>query len=147
MLFFYYILNFSNYSSCFLGLFPLLNSQKRKSDSHFRKKPSMYPNAKNGSVSKECGKPGHPCSKARFNPLISIFVMPSIAFITRCDFSLSGSLNSSPRTVGMICQETPYLSLSQPHCCFSPPSESFFHKSSTSSWDTQLTKRRWLAKT
>src|SRR5215510_2588567 len=34
----------------------------------------------------------------------------------------------------------PYLSLSQPHLCFSPPSESFFHNLSTSSWDSQCTK-------
>jgi hypothetical protein len=32
----------------------------------------------------------------------------------------------SPKTVGTICQESPYLSLSQPHCTSLPPAESFF---------------------
>src|SRR5713101_2449524 len=39
------------------------------------------------------------------------------------DFSASLSCNISPKTVGTICHDKPYLSLSQPHCPFSPPLE------------------------
>lgn len=59
--------------------------------------------------------------------------------MTLLAFSRSGSLNISPRAVGMICHETPYLSLSQPHWCFSPPSESLSHSSSTSFCVSQFT--------
>src|SRR2546422_10244534 len=61
--------------------------------------------------------------------------------MTLFDFSGSLSCNISPRTVGTICHDTPYLSLSQPHLCFSPPSESFSHNSSTSSCVSQFTKK------
>ena len=44
-----------------------------------------------------------------------------------CDFCGSGPLKSSFNAVGTICQETPYLSLSHPHCWAlgSPPRERF----------------------
>src|SRR6266513_1752483 len=57
----------------------------------------------------------------------------------RCDFAASLSLNSSPKTVGTICQESPYLSLSQPHCTSFPPAESFFQNLSTSACVLQFT--------
>src|SRR4030095_8029328 len=60
--------------------------------------------------------------------------------MTLFDFSASLSCNILPRAEGMICHDTPYLSLSQPHLCLSPPSESFSHKSSTSACVSQLTK-------
>src|SRR5229473_48650 len=60
--------------------------------------------------------------------------------MTLFDFSGSGSLISLAKAVGMICHETPNLSCSHPHLSFLPPSESFSHNSSTSSWVSQLTK-------
>src|SRR5258708_9700104 len=60
--------------------------------------------------------------------------------MTLADFSASLSLSISPKAVGMICHDSPYLSLSQPHLCFSPPAESLSHKSSTSSCVLQFTK-------
>ena len=41
----------------------------------------------------------------------------------------------------MICQDTPYLSCSQPHCFFPPPSDSFSHSSSISAWVSHRTNR------
>jgi hypothetical protein len=66
--------------------------------------------------------PAAACSNAP----MSIFFIWSIAFIALRDFAGSGSLNSLTSTVGMICQERPYLSFSQPHCCAfgSPPRDS-----------------------
>src|SRR5713226_3312754 len=57
-------------------------------------------------------------------------------------FAFSASLSCSilPKTDGTICHDRPYLSFSQPHLCFSPPSESFFHRSSTSCCVLQFTK-------
>src|SRR5207249_1340091 len=60
--------------------------------------------------------------------------------MTLSDFSASLSCNISPNTVGTICHDKPYLSLSQPHGPFSPPLESFSHSSSTSSCVLQFTK-------
>src|SRR5438128_6210259 len=68
-------------------------------------------------------------SAARCNPAMSILLISSIAFMTRCDLSGSGSLSSSVKAVGMICQDRPYRSLSQPHGPSSPPSESDAHSS------------------
>src|SRR5207245_11650177 len=59
--------------------------------------------------------------------------------MTFSDFFESLSCNISPKTVGTICHDTPYLSLSQPHCSFSPPSESLSQNQSTSSCVLQLT--------
>src|SRR5216683_7302964 len=56
-------------------------------------------------------------------------------------FSASLSCNILPETEGMTCHDRPYLSLSQPHLCFSPPAESFSHSSSTSCWVSQCTKK------
>jgi hypothetical protein len=77
---------------------------------------------------------------ARSNPAISILPMPSMACITRCDFCRSGSASSSERRVGMICQEIPNLSFSQPHGPSSPPSERAVQYLSTSSWFSQSTR-------
>src|SRR5712692_9916458 len=64
---------------------------------------------------------------------MSSLSIASIASMTLLDFSVSASCNISPKAAGMICQETPYLSLSQPHLCGSPPAPSFSHNLSTSS--------------
>src|SRR4029077_887095 len=60
------------------------------------------------------------------NVLMSSFFICSNAFITLSDFSAFLSCIISAKTTGTICQETPYLSFSQPHCCAfsSPPCES-----------------------
>src|SRR4030088_1588029 len=57
-------------------------------------------------------------------------------------FAFSASLSCSilPNTEGTICHDRPYLSFSQPHLCFSPPSESLSHSSSTSCCVSQFTK-------
>src|SRR6202521_6202292 len=60
--------------------------------------------------------------------------------MTRFAFSASLSCNILPRTEGTICHDRPYLSFSQPHRWFSPPSESFSHSSSTSCCVSQFTK-------
>ncbi len=46
---------------------------------------------------------------------MSSFRIPSIAFIVRSAFAGSGSASSLGSSLGTICQETPYRSLSQPH--------------------------------
>src|SRR2546427_8582286 len=70
---------------------------------------------------------------------MSSLTILSIDSMTRCDFAASLPLNSSPKTVGTICQESPYLSLSQPHCTSLPPAESFFQNLSTSACVLQFT--------
>ena len=76
---------------------------------------------------------------ARSSSSISIFFICSIACMTRCAFSRSGSPSSSGRRVGTICHDSPNRSLSQPQGPSSPPSESADQKRSTSSWESQLT--------
>ena len=71
---------------------------------------------------------------------MSIFFISSIASMTLFDFAGSGSFSISPRTVGLICHDSPYLSLSQPHGPSYPPSESLFQNRSTSSCDLQSTE-------
>src|SRR5437870_386191 len=71
---------------------------------------------------------------------MSSFFIWSIAFMTFSDFFASLSCTISPKILGTICHETPNLSFNQPHCSSSPPSESFSHKSSTSSCVSQFTK-------
>ena len=61
---------------------------------------------------------------ARSSWAMSNFTILSIASPTRFAFSRSGSAMSSASTLGTICQERPYLSLSQPHCSADPPSSS-----------------------
>ena len=78
------------------------------------------------------GPERYACAAARSSASISSFFMLSIAAITRCDFSGSGSASSSGRTVGTICHERPNRSLSQPHGPSSPPSESALQNASTS---------------
>src|SRR6266513_1540753 len=65
--------------------------------------------------------------------------------MTLRDFSGSLSPNISPKAEGMICHDRPYLSLSQPHLLFSPPSECFSHNSSTSSCVSQFMKNDMAA--
>src|SRR6266516_7858478 len=60
--------------------------------------------------------------------------------MTLSDFFVSLSCNISPKRLGTICHDTPNLSFNQPHCSCSPPSESLFHKSSTSSCVPQFTR-------
>src|SRR6266496_5886702 len=84
-------------------------------------------------------KPDQPPRYARWSVAMSIFFICSMACMARWDFSGSGSLIISFMAVGMICQDTPYLSFSQPQSPSSPPSLSFSQKSSTSSCDAQLT--------
>jgi hypothetical protein len=74
------------------------------------------------------------CSSRR----MSILSISSIAFMTRRDFSGSGSLINLGKAVGTICQDTPNLSFSQPQRDFWPPAESFSHSSSTSSCVSQF---------
>ena len=64
---------------------------------------------------------------------MSIFFISSITAMTRCAFSVSGSLRSLGSAVGVICHDTPYLSLSQPHGPSSPPSARLSQYESTSS--------------
>jgi hypothetical protein len=71
-----------------------------------------------------------------------IFFICSMAFIAFFDFTGFGSLSILPEAVEMICQETSYLSLSQPHCWTSPPADSFSHHSSASACVSQLTKKK-----
>src|SRR5712671_6347175 len=63
-----------------------------------------------------------------------------MACITRFDFAASVSPSSLPRMEGTTCHDRPYLSLSQPHRSFLPPSESLSHSWSTSCCVSQLTK-------
>ena len=66
--------------------------------------------------------PGSPA--ARSSSATSSFFIWSMAAITRCAFSLSGSASSWGSAVGTTCQETPKRSLSQPQGPSSPPSVS-----------------------
>src|SRR3990172_8808466 len=61
--------------------------------------------------------------------------------MTFCALRGSLSPNNWPKVVGIICQDTPNLSFSQPQGPGSPPpAESFSHSSSTSACVSQLTK-------
>ena len=65
-------------------------------------------------------------SAARLISARSIRRIWSIAWVARCARSGSGSLSSDIISMGVTCQETPNLSLSQPHWLSSPPSVSRF---------------------
>src|SRR5713226_1277240 len=84
---------------------------------------------------------GHPRSYACFRRLMSSFSICSTAFMTLFAFSASLSCNSFPKTVGTICHDRTYLSLSQPHLPPLPPCESFSHSSSTSCCVSLFTKK------
>src|SRR5581483_5696576 len=73
------------------------------------------------------------------NFLMSNLTILSMACMTRCDFAASLSLKSLPKIVGTICQESPYLSFSQPHWTSVPPAESFRQYLSTSACVLQFT--------
>src|SRR5262252_548559 len=77
---------------------------------------------------------------ARSRVAILIFFILRRASIARFAFPGSGSPAKLSATVGIICQDTPYLSLSQPHCDSSPPSHSLSQNQSTSSWVLQSTR-------
>src|SRR5208282_1474319 len=83
---------------------------------------------------------GYCCAYACFRVFMSILSILSIAFMTLSNFSASLPFIISPKTVGTICHERPYLSFSQPHLPSSPPSESFSHNLSNSSCVSQFTK-------
>src|SRR3989304_3231082 len=59
--------------------------------------------------------------------------------MTRFAFPESGSFISLNGAEGMICQDRPNLSLSQPHWLCSPPALSLLHSSSTSCCVSQST--------
>src|SRR5258708_29157239 len=63
-----------------------------------------------------------------------------MALIVRSAFSGSGSPTISANTVGVICHDRPYLSLSHPQDPSSPPLDSFFQYESTSGWVRQFTQ-------
>ncbi len=68
----------------------------------------------------------------------SIFFIVSIACMARPPFSLS--IISAPILSGIICQETPKGSFSQPHMLSSPPlAVSFSQKKSISAWSLHST--------
>src|SRR5262249_10850447 len=68
----------------------------------------------------------HFASAAALRAAISIFLILSIASMTRFAFFLSGPERSLMRICGAPCHDRPYLSLSQPHIDSSPPFESLF---------------------
>ncbi len=57
-------------------------------------------------------RPARACSIAA----ISIFLMPIITSITRFAAARSGSTMAFISARGVICQDSPNLSLHQPHC-------------------------------
>src|SRR2546422_675527 len=81
----------------------------------------------------------HRRSYGCFKRLMSNLRIWISACMTLSDFFGSLSCNILLNTVGTICQDSPYLSFSQPHCPSSPPSESFSHSSSTSFCVLQFT--------
>src|SRR6266699_264507 len=70
---------------------------------------------------------------------MSSFFIFSMDCITRFAFWGSLSPSSLPSTVGTICQDSPNLSLSQPHSSLDPPADSLSHRSSTSCCVSQFT--------
>src|SRR5579862_692236 len=72
---------------------------------------------------------------------MSILFICSMACMERLAFSGSLLPRASIRAEGIICHESPYLSLSQPQRPGVPPAVSFSQRSSTSCCELQLTKR------
>ena len=73
---------------------------------------------------------------------MSSLTICSIAAIARWARAGSGSASSLGSAVGMICQDRPNRSLSQPHWLSTPPPSSRrAHSRSTSSWSSQLTEK------
>src|SRR4029077_5791834 len=72
------------------------------------------------------------------NCAMSSFFIAMTARITRSVRSASPDRNSGSAR-GTICQETPNLSVSQPHCTCSPPTASFSQSASISAWSSQFT--------
>lgn len=64
--------------------------------------------------------------------------------MTRFDFFGSGSCSNLGKAVGMICQDNPNLSFSQPHWLSSPPAVNLLHSSSTSFCESQFTSNEIL---
>ena len=79
------------------------------------------------------GAPHHRPSYARCSAAISNFFMRIIAVKARCAAALSALPSISNSAVGVICQVTPNLSVSQPHSISCPPAESSRHSLSISS--------------
>jgi len=63
---------------------------------------------------------------------MSIRFMVSIACMARCALAVSGSVISASRRLGTICQDSPNLSFTQPHCSASGTAESAAVSRSTS---------------
>src|SRR6185295_2589949 len=77
---------------------------------------------------------------ARSSVLMSIFTICIMAFIARSDFALSLDISSLGSWSGMICQETPNLSVTQPHwISLPPPLSSLRQRASVSFWSLQCT--------
>jgi hypothetical protein len=70
---------------------------------------------------------GYPSAYARFSSAISSFFICSMAVMALCAPADWESLKRSAISVGTTCQDSPYLSFSQPHCWAfsSPPAVSF----------------------
>src|SRR4029077_6821719 len=73
---------------------------------------------------KQGDKPAHLLAYALSKVGKSSFSISRIAFMTLSAFSGRSSCIICARAAGTICQKTPNLSVSQPHCCVPPPSES-----------------------
>src|SRR5712692_1579359 len=72
--------------------------------------------------------------------MLSFFIW-SIAATALCDAAVSAALNIAINEFGTICHDTPNLSFSHPHCCSSPPAESFSQRPSTSACVSQFTTK------
>jgi hypothetical protein len=59
---------------------------------------------------------------------MTIFFMFSIALVAAKAFFLLGAVSNWPICFGMICHESPNLSLSQPHCSDSGTADRLFQK-------------------
>jgi hypothetical protein len=68
---------------------------------------------------------------------MSIFPISIIASYARFAAAGSGSEMAARTARGVICHDTPHLSLHQPHALSSPPlSTMAFHKRSVSTWSS-----------
>jgi len=76
---------------------------------------------------------------------MSIFTIPIIALNARSAAAGSGSAIAAVRTRGVICHDSPHLSLHQPQTLSSPPFSTIaFHKRSVSAWSSVATETTML---
>ena len=74
---------------------------------------------------------------------MSIFPICIIASKARLAAARSGSAIAAIRARGVICHDSPHLSLHQPHALSWPPLPTMaFHKRSVSAWSSVATKRK-----